>query len=325
MFPGPQTGPGTPEQHHGRLPRQPQAPPSVEKRAPADTPAGRHHQPSQELPVTIISRRLPAAPETAADIEYGILANQLTMAIYPDLVFDTAPDASRHRSPDRRPCRHLSRTGVQPHVPGSRRHQVARSRHRANRTPGPRRPMADPCRRGSVVIVRSVVNTLNRHHRKARCPSTPRPATPRPAAPSGSARTGTPRRSTLRAAPTLPTWTPSRTVPTHSAAGSTLPSAPTPTSARNAELRSADSLPPETKDPRGKSRSFIVAVRTVEALETALIADRRHGRVLSRGAFVSDAVRAAARHAQDRYAGPLPPAPARLPNRPPRANAGQRS
>ena len=44
--------------------------------------------------MTIISRRLPAAPETAADIEYGILANQLTMAIYPDLVFDTAPDAS---------------------------------------------------------------------------------------------------------------------------------------------------------------------------------------------------------------------------------------
>ena len=54
---------------------------------------------------------------------------------------------------------------------------------------------------------------------------------------------------------------------------------------RRAEV--ADSLPPETKDPRGKSRSFIVAVRTVEALETALIADRRHGRVLSRGAFVS--------------------------------------
>ena len=91
---------------------------------------------------------------------------------------------------------------------------------------------------------------------------------------------------------------------------------------RRAEL--ADSLQPETKDPRGKSRSFIVAVRTVEALETALIEDRRHGRVLSRGAFVSDAVRAAAQHAQDRYDGPLPPAPARLPNRPPRADAGRR-
>jgi hypothetical protein len=92
---------------------------------------------------------------------------------------------------------------------------------------------------------------------------------------------------------------------------------------RRAEI--ADSLPPETKDPRGKSRSFIVAVRTVEALETALIEDRRHGRVMSRGAFVSDAVRAAAQHAQDRYGGPLPPAPARLPNRPPRADANRRS
>jgi hypothetical protein len=91
---------------------------------------------------------------------------------------------------------------------------------------------------------------------------------------------------------------------------------------RRAEV--ADSLSPETKDPRGKSRSFIVAVSTVEALETALIEDRRHGRVLSRGAFVSDAVRAAARHAQDRYGGPPPPAPARLPNRPPRQNRSSR-
>lgn len=88
---------------------------------------------------------------------------------------------------------------------------------------------------------------------------------------------------------------------------------------RRAEVVHA--LPSENKDPRGTSRSFIVAVDTVAALETALIDDRRHGRVLSRGAFVSEAVRSAAQRAQDRFPGPLPAAPARLPNRPPRARA----
>ena len=42
--------------------------------------------------MTIIRRRQPVAPEPVATIEYGILANQLTMAIYPDLVFDTNTD-----------------------------------------------------------------------------------------------------------------------------------------------------------------------------------------------------------------------------------------
>ena len=42
--------------------------------------------------MTIISRRPAAAPNPAPTIEYGILANQLTMAIYPDLVFDPAND-----------------------------------------------------------------------------------------------------------------------------------------------------------------------------------------------------------------------------------------
>lgn len=85
---------------------------------------------------------------------------------------------------------------------------------------------------------------------------------------------------------------------------------------QRAEL--AVALEPETKDPRGKSRSFIVTIATVEALEAAVVDDRQHGRVLARGAFVSEAVRAAAQRAQNRYPGPLPLAPARLPNRPPR-------
>ena len=40
--------------------------------------------------MTIISRHTPAAPiDSAADVEYGVLANQLTMAIYPDLICST--------------------------------------------------------------------------------------------------------------------------------------------------------------------------------------------------------------------------------------------
>ena len=42
--------------------------------------------------MTIISRRPAVAAEPVASVEYGILANQLTMAIYPDLVFDPATD-----------------------------------------------------------------------------------------------------------------------------------------------------------------------------------------------------------------------------------------
>lgn len=77
-------------------------------------------------------------------------------------------------------------------------------------------------------------------------------------------------------------------------------------------------LDPEQRDPRGVSRSFVIGVATVDAMESAIVADRRHGRVVSRTEFVSEAVRAAAHAARQRNGGELPAAPARLPNRPPR-------
>ena len=239
VFPGPQTGPGTPEQHHGRLPRQPQGTAQRRERAPADTPAGRHHQPSQELPVTIISRRLPAAPETAADIEYGILANQLTMAIYPDLVFDPAPEASLIEA------RIADLAAIYPGLECSLMYRVEETPRGEKSAPTEPHAKSSPTDGGSA----STGERGNRPTRGEHFEQTPQEgAMPddtqtsdtqtAAAAPSGSARTGTARRSTSPAAPTLPTWTPSPTVPTRSAAGSTLPSAPTPTSARNAEPRS---------------------------------------------------------------------------------------
>jgi hypothetical protein len=75
-------------------------------------------------------------------------------------------------------------------------------------------------------------------------------------------------------------------------------------------------LPAEAGD--AASRSFHVASSTVDAMEAVIVDDRRHGRVVSRTEFVSEAVRAATVEAQKRYGGELPPAPARLPNRPPR-------
>jgi hypothetical protein len=78
-------------------------------------------------------------------------------------------------------------------------------------------------------------------------------------------------------------------------------------------------LPAEAGD--AASRSFHVAAATVDAMEAAIVDDRRHGRILSRTEFVSEAVRAATADAQKRYGGELPPAPARLPNRPPRSGS----
>jgi hypothetical protein len=77
-------------------------------------------------------------------------------------------------------------------------------------------------------------------------------------------------------------------------------------------------LPAETGD--AASRSFHTASSTVDAMEAAIVDDRRHGRILSRTEFVSEAVRAATAEARKRYGQDLPPAPARLPNRPPRSN-----
>ena len=77
-------------------------------------------------------------------------------------------------------------------------------------------------------------------------------------------------------------------------------------------------LPEEDKQPRGVSRSFDITEVAMAAMETALVDDRRHGRLLSRNQFVAEAVRAATEEARNRNGGTLPPAPSRLPNRPPR-------
>lgn len=74
----------------------------------------------------------------------------------------------------------------------------------------------------------------------------------------------------------------------------------------------------EANEGRGNSRSFDVAADTVEAMEQAVAADRRHGRVTSRAGFIAEAARAAVAEARTRYGTELPAAPARLPNRPPR-------
>lgn len=70
----------------------------------------------------------------------------------------------------------------------------------------------------------------------------------------------------------------------------------------------------------GANRSHPLRVSTIEAVEDALILDRRElGRVVSRSAFAHEAVVAAAAAARERLGGrPLPPPPARLSNRPPR-------
>ncbi len=80
-----------------------------------------------------------------------------------------------------------------------------------------------------------------------------------------------------------------------------------------------DDLDAEIRDQRGTSKSVIIDVDTVAELEAAVVADRRNGRIVSRGEFVSEAVRAAARRARERYGRALPPPPPRLPNRPPRS------
>lgn len=75
---------------------------------------------------------------------------------------------------------------------------------------------------------------------------------------------------------------------------------------------------PQAKQGRGVSKGHRVGQATIEALEDAIVADRQHGRLVSRSAFVLEAVHAAADAARARLARPLPPPPAKLSNRPPR-------
>jgi hypothetical protein len=75
----------------------------------------------------------------------------------------------------------------------------------------------------------------------------------------------------------------------------------------------------DTSRSRGFSKAYPLPVEIVQAMEQAIIADRRElGRVVSRSGFARQAVAAAAERARIRLGYDLPPAPARLPNRPPR-------
>jgi hypothetical protein len=86
---------------------------------------------------------------------------------------------------------------------------------------------------------------------------------------------------------------------------------------RRAELAASIVLDPVAG--RGFSKAFPLQVEVVEALEQAIIDDRRElGRVVSRAGFVREAVTDAAQRARQRLGRDLPPAPARLPTRPPR-------
>ena len=90
---------------------------------------------------------------------------------------------------------------------------------------------------------------------------------------------------------------------------------------RRAELTA--SIVQDPVPGRGFSKAFPLQVEVVEALEQAIIDDRRElGRVVSRAGFVREAVTHAAQRARQRLGRDLPPAPARLPTRPPRRIAG---
>lgn len=79
-------------------------------------------------------------------------------------------------------------------------------------------------------------------------------------------------------------------------------------------------------DPRRKvSKGHRLELHVIEAMEDAIVADRQElGRALSRSGFVHEAVLAAAEDARRRFGRALPPAPARLPNRPVRPASARR-
>lgn len=75
---------------------------------------------------------------------------------------------------------------------------------------------------------------------------------------------------------------------------------------------------PATAEGRGSSKGHRVGRTMINALETAIVDDRHYGRIVSRSAFVLEAVHAAAEEACTRLGRPLPPPPAKLTNSPPR-------
>ncbi|QLQ09899.1 MAG: hypothetical protein HZY75_05315 [Nocardioidaceae bacterium] len=76
---------------------------------------------------------------------------------------------------------------------------------------------------------------------------------------------------------------------------------------------------PERSGIRGSSRGHRVGSDTIATIDRAVIADRRElARIVSRSAFVLEAVNAAASESRKRLGRPLPPPPRRLASRPPR-------
>lgn len=78
----------------------------------------------------------------------------------------------------------------------------------------------------------------------------------------------------------------------------------------------ADELPGEPRSGSGFTRSFELDDNTIQAMESAITEDRRSHRFVTRSQFGNEAVRVAIEAAKTRTGGVLPPAPARLPNRP---------
>ncbi len=82
-----------------------------------------------------------------------------------------------------------------------------------------------------------------------------------------------------------------------------------------AVLRGA--LPRRRGGGAAASRAFAIQRTTLRACDEAILADRQAGMSnQGRNPFVIDAIRAATGKARERNQGVLPPAPARLPNRP---------
>jgi hypothetical protein len=86
--------------------------------------------------------------------------------------------------------------------------------------------------------------------------------------------------------------------------------------APNKRLELAHQLPEETPEGRGISRSFHIPEQVIDEMNAAIVADRQHGRFLSRSEFATEAIRLATQSARTRAGGVLPPPPKRLPNNP---------
>lgn len=87
-----------------------------------------------------------------------------------------------------------------------------------------------------------------------------------------------------------------------------------------ARAKTADQIS-KTEEGRGSSKGHRVGRAVIDALEDAIVQDRLDGRMVTRSAFVIEAVHAAGEAARIRSGRPLPPPPAKLGYRPPRRRA----